>query len=76
MFFKNISKFATAKGTLKFVKGEKLILGKLDMTIINSASNTRYPANLEIKTDYHSIRKFSIPPAAFDAASFNLLNQE
>lgn len=75
MFFKNISKFATAKGTLNLVKGETSISGKLNMTIINSANNTRYPANLEIMTDYHSVRNFYIPPAAFDAATFNLLNE-
>ena len=76
MFLKNISRFATAKGSLKLLKKDKSISGKLDMIIINSANNTRYAVKLEIKTDYHSVRNFNIPPATFNGASFNLLNSQ
>ena len=67
---------AVSKGSLRLNKGKTAISGTLEMTIINSATGTKYPASLSIYSEYHSRREFRIPPAYFDAATFNLLNQD
>ena len=60
MLFRSVCRFATAKGKLKLNYGENSISGKLDMTIMNAANDTKYPACLNIRSDYFSVRSFTI----------------